>query len=104
MTEATHSYWCEHVWLGGDRVVSKVQIDVREGRIAAVHTGVDGVLAPGVRARGGLTLPGFANTHSHAFHRALRGRTQGGAGSFWTWRDAMYDVAERLDPDRLHQL
>ncbi len=26
----------------------------------------------------GLTLPGLANAHSHAFHRALRGRTQHG--------------------------
>ncbi|MDQ3629456.1 MAG: amidohydrolase family protein, partial [Actinomycetota bacterium] len=47
----------------------------------------------------GLGLPGLANAHSHAFHRALRGRTQEG-GSFWTWREAMYDVAARLDPDR----
>jgi formiminoglutamate deiminase len=47
----------------------------------------------------GLTLPGLANTHSHAFHRALRGRTQRQQGSFWTWREQMYDVAQRLDPD-----
>jgi formiminoglutamate deiminase len=47
----------------------------------------------------GLTLPGLANCHSHAFHRALRGRTQRGRGTFWTWRDQMYDVAGRLDPD-----
>ncbi|QZY28909.1 formimidoylglutamate deiminase [Nocardioides coralli] len=46
----------------------------------------------------GLTLPGFANTHSHAFHRALRGRTQRERGTFWTWRDQMYAVADRLDP------
>ena len=47
----------------------------------------------------GLTLPGLANVHSHAFHRALRGRTQEAHGSFWTWRDLMYAVADRLDPD-----
>jgi formiminoglutamate deiminase len=47
----------------------------------------------------GLVLPGFANAHSHAFHRALRGRTQGEKGSFWTWRERMYTVAERLDPE-----
>ena len=49
----------------------------------------------------GLTLPGFANAHSHAFHRALRGRTQRGTGSFWTWRRQMYEVAATLDPDAL---
>ncbi len=50
----------------------------------------------------GLTIPGLANCHSHAFHRALRGRTQGvgaGPGTFWTWREQMYAVAARLDPD-----
>ena len=47
----------------------------------------------------GLTLPGFANAHSHAFHRALRATTQAGRGTFWTWRDRMYEVAARLDPD-----
>jgi formiminoglutamate deiminase len=52
----------------------------------------------------GLTLPGLANTHSHAFHRALRGRTQAGTGSFWTWREQMYAAAARLTPDRYHVL
>ncbi|TYL56022.1 formimidoylglutamate deiminase [Nocardioides sp. BGMRC 2183] len=59
--------------------------------------------APATRIPG-LTLPGFHNTHSHAFHRALRGRTQAGPGTFWTWRDQMYDLAARLDPDGYHLL
>ncbi|MFL0410108.1 formimidoylglutamate deiminase [Microbacterium paludicola] len=45
-----------------------------------------------------LAVPGFGNAHSHAFHRALRGRTHE-SGSFWTWREAMYRAAARLDPD-----
>lgn len=44
------------------------------------------------------TYPAFANCHSHAFHRALRGRAVGGA-DFWGWRDGMYAVASVLDPD-----
>ena len=51
-----------------------------------------------------MTLPGLANAHSHAFHRALRGRTQGGRGTFWTWREQMYTVAGALDPDTYHRL
>ena len=47
----------------------------------------------------GVVLPGFANAHSHAFHRALRGRTHDGGGTFWTWRERMYAVAAQLDPD-----
>ncbi len=46
----------------------------------------------------GLTMPGLANAHSHAFHRALRGVTEAARGTFWTWRERMYEVAGRLDP------
>ncbi len=52
----------------------------------------------------GVVTPGFANAHSHAFHRALRGRTHDGGGTFWTWREAMYAVAQRLNPDTYYAL
>lgn len=54
-----------------------------------------------------LVLPGLATAHSHAFQRALRGRTQrsqGAAGSFWSWRGLMYQLAEGLEPDTLYAL
>jgi formiminoglutamate deiminase len=47
-----------------------------------------------------MVLPGFANGHSHAFHRVLRGRTHRDGGTFWTWRRQMYAVAASLDPER----
>lgn len=67
-----------------------------------------GVAAP-VVSLPGLVIPGVADTHSHAFHRVLRGRTQGvdpqgRRGSFWTWREQMYAVADRLTPDRYRRL
>jgi formimidoylglutamate deiminase len=43
-----------------------------------------------------LALPGFVNAHSHAFQRALRGRTEG--ADFWAWREAMLDMARALSP------
>ena len=46
-----------------------------------------------------LTLPGFVNAHSHAFQRALRGRTEG--GDFWAWRESMLDVAAGLAPGQV---
>ena len=46
-----------------------------------------------------LTLPGFVNAHSHAFQRALRGRTEG--GDFWAWRESMLDVAAGLAPEQV---
>jgi formiminoglutamate deiminase len=71
---------------------------VEDGYIRSVSPGTKG------KIRKGLTIPGFANAHSHAFHRALRGRTHGGGGDFWTWRDQMYHVAAKLDPDSYHRL
>lgn len=97
----TASYWVSDAHLP-DRVGERVRITVRAGLIAAVTTGVDP--APGDTVLTGVALPGFANTHSHAFHRALRGRTHSDGGTFWTWRRQMYAVAARLDPDRYFAL
>ncbi|HET8841369.1 MAG TPA: amidohydrolase family protein, partial [Ktedonobacteraceae bacterium] len=50
-------------------------------------------------------LPGFVNAHSHVFQRALRGHTHrplSRQDTFWTWRNAMYTAAARLDPDLLY--
>src|SRR6266516_5987522 len=46
-----------------------------------------------------LAIPGFVNAHSHAFQRALRGRTEG--GDFWSWRTAMMDIARGQTPERV---
>jgi len=92
------AYWCELAWLGGPTAEAGVVVDVEDGRIAAVTGGTPGP-PPGARRLEGLTLPGLANAHSHAFQRALRGRTQQGSGSFWTWREQMYRVADGLDPE-----
>ena len=100
---ATAAYHCELAWLGGDHPEPDVLVQVDGDRIAAVETGVPEP-PPHATALAGLTVPGFANAHSHAFHRALRGRTQRGAGSFWTWREQMYALAGSLDPDRYHRL
>jgi formiminoglutamate deiminase len=91
------SYWCELAWLGGERAEAGVVVEVDDGRITAVRAGASAPPAGSIRLDG-LTIPGLANAHSHAFQRALRGRTQGGSGSFWTWREQMYALADRLDP------
>src|SRR5437762_101348 len=52
-----------------------------------------------------LLLPGFVNAHSHVFQRVLRGETHrplSAHDSFWTWRQAMYAAANRLNPDNLY--
>ena len=99
----TDAYWCELAWLGGDSAEPGVLVAVDGDRIAAVTAGVPAP-PPGVTRLAGLTVPGLANAHSHAFHRALRGRTQQATGSFWTWRHQMYALADSLHPDRYHRL
>ena len=63
---------------------------------------------PSVRyEEGHWVMPGLATAHSHAFQRALRGRTQRRAtraGTFWGWRDEMYRLVERLRPDDLYAI
>jgi formiminoglutamate deiminase len=101
-TERTRTYWLEQAWLETN-VEPGVALDVRDGRIAAVRTGVPAP-PPGAEPLRGLTVPGLANAHSHAFHRALRGTVQVGSGTFWTWREVMYSTADRLTPETYHAL
>ncbi len=94
----TETYWCELAWLGGESAAEGVTVEVEGERIANVTTGVANP-PPDATRLDGLTIPSLANAHSHAFQRALRGRTQSGQGDFWSWREAMYELASRLDPD-----
>src|ERR1700753_1544477 len=90
------AYFADHAWLPGG-LANAVRLVVADGRFAEVRP--DAAREDGDVGLPGLVLPGLANTHSHAFHRALRGRTHGGGGTFWTWRETIYSVADRLDPD-----
>jgi formiminoglutamate deiminase len=92
------SLWCELAWLGGERAEPGVAIEVEGERIESIATGVAAPPRDATRLDG-LTIPGLANAHSHAFQRALRGRTHATGGSFWTWRERMYRVAAALDPE-----
>ncbi|MFE4751171.1 MULTISPECIES: formimidoylglutamate deiminase [Streptomyces] len=100
--QVTQTYWLEHAWLD-THVEPGVALDVSDGRITAVRENT-ATPPPGAEILRGLTLPGLANAHSHAFHRALRGTVQVGSGTFWTWREIMYSFADRLTPDTYHAL
>ncbi len=92
---SARAWFAEHAWLPSG-VRRDVRLEAVDGRFTAVLT--DG--SPDGAARlPGVVLPGLADGHSHAFHRALRGRTHADGGSFWTWREQAYAVADRLDPD-----
>ncbi|MHC4810467.1 MAG: formimidoylglutamate deiminase [Planctomycetota bacterium] len=83
----------------GQRFESGVRVRVRDGRIEAVG---DLAESPTLSLPGRALMPGFVNAHSHAFQRGLRGlgeRFPENAGSFWTWREAMYGLVERATPE-----
>jgi formimidoylglutamate deiminase len=53
-----------------------------------------------------MRVPAMPNAHSHAFQRGLRGRAERPAGEgddFWSWREAMYELAGKLDPASLER-
>lgn len=77
-------------------LAAQVRITIDDGRFTSIETGA--AARPGDHQLPGVLLPGFANAHSHAFHRALRGRTHDEGGTFWTWRERMYAVAAQLEP------
>jgi formimidoylglutamate deiminase len=89
----------------GDRFDSGVQVAVGAGaRIEAVgRLGLN----PTRRLRGQALLPGLVDVHSHAFQIGLRGRGEwspSGRGSFWAWREAMYELVDSLEPERFRAL
>jgi formiminoglutamate deiminase len=93
----SHRLWhAESAWVG-DRFMPDVLIEADGGLFTDVRAEVEP--PPEAERLSGLVLPGLANVHSHAFHRALRGHTQAERGTFWTWRTRMYGVAARLEPD-----
>lgn len=86
----------------------RVDVDAR-GRVTRAGPADEIAVAPCpvVRDLGPvIVVPGMVDAHSHAFQRAIRGathaRTASDPSSFWSWREAMYAVANRLQPDEVY--
>ena len=93
--------WAERVLVDGV-VETGVRLETdATGRITRRESGV--AAHPGDDLAD-FVVPGFANAHSHLFHRVLRGRTHDSGGDFWAWREQMYAVAAELDPDAYREL
>ena len=89
--------------VAGGRVHEGAALSVAEGSVVAVGAPVPGFEQ--VRLAGKALLPGMVSAHGHSFQRAIRGRTQArhaGRSDFWSWREAMYRAAMRLDPEDVH--
>lgn len=79
-----------------------VRLGVRDGHIVSVEKNVVADTSDFVT---GIIIPGLCNAHSHAFQRALAGKTEkrspAGKDNFWTWRERMYELAGKLNADLL---
>lgn len=93
--------WCSRAVLDS-QVREDVEVVVASGRIAALGPDLPQARGDADVVLDGVVAPAFANTHSHLFHRGLRGA--GGGEDFWSWRERMYALAARLDPDSYHRL
>lgn len=81
----------------------RIEVDA-SGTIAGVEADSNG---DGASRLAGAVVPGMPNVHSHAFQRALAGRLEratSGRDNFWTWREGMYDLATRADPDDVESI
>lgn len=84
----------------------------RDVRLRLAADGTIGAVEPDTTADGaerlpGPLLPGLPNLHSHAFQRAMAGlaETVGDPrDSFWSWRERMYGLVGRLDPDQVEAI
>lgn len=98
------SAFLSHRWVRG--VIVTVS---DEGRITAMDDApADGsATLSGAERIDGIVIPGMPNAHSHAFQRGMAGNTEyrlSAHDSFWTWRQAMYALANRIEPDDLQIL
>lgn len=95
------TYCCEHL-LAGERWLSPGRLEVdAQGTILRVEAAP---AQPADVLLNGFVVPTISNLHSHAFQRALSGRTEHraadrAADSFWTWRTAMYELALSITPE-----
>lgn len=78
-----------------------VRLQMQSGRILAMQVGVS---PEPEDERHDVIVPALGNLHSHAFQRAMAGFaevSEGSADSFWSWRDVMYRLAQRIQPHQL---
>ncbi|MEP6884583.1 MAG: formimidoylglutamate deiminase [Gammaproteobacteria bacterium] len=85
------------VTVSGEGFITQIDVAPKHGSKAVA----------GTEAINGIVVPGMANAHSHAFQRAMAGNTEyrlSARDSFWTWRNAMYALANRIEPEDLQIL
>ena len=93
------------VGVSDEGIITEIKAVLADGP-AAGRPGipVDRAATSGAERIDGIVVPGMSNAHSHAFQRGMAGNTEyrsSARDSFWTWRSAMYALANRIEPDDL---
>ncbi|QES89109.1 formimidoylglutamate deiminase [Rhizosphaericola mali] len=91
----TENGWLENVAIEVDSI----------GEILSIQNDI--VARPDYEMVNGYALPGFQNGHSHAFQYAMVGLAEydeGHTDNFWTWRNAMYDLALTISPIQMEAI
>jgi formimidoylglutamate deiminase len=105
-TKGRDEAWLPDLVCAGGRLVRETAIVTgSDGRILRLSQAPDD-LARSERLANRAAFPGFVNVHSHAFQRAIRGRTEhrtaASRDTFWTWREKMYRAAQSLTPEGVY--
>lgn len=108
MTNPSNTYFATHAWLQGAWARDVLLTVDATGHWSQIQTDTPLAARQGATGLSGPVLPGLVNAHSHAFQRAIAGLTErmGAAGhdDFWSWRDRMYSVAQRITPEQLETI
>lgn len=106
-TEAKN-YFAAQAWIDGAWARDVLLAVDAAGRWSQVQPQCTLVERSGASVLQGPVLPGLVNAHSHAFQRAIAGLSErrGAAmrDDFWSWRDRMYSVARRINPEQLEAI
>jgi formimidoylglutamate deiminase len=99
------SLWAPRAWIDG-RWAESVRLEIgADGCWSSVRAGA--AAQAGDERLAGPALPGLVDAHSHAFQRAFAGLAERRAtdhDDFWSWRDRMYQVAQRITPELLRDI
>ena len=112
MTSSAQTFFAPHAWVNGawaSDVLLRIDAQGRWDSItvnATQHETLKPAIALATPLRG-TVLPSLVNAHSHAFQRAFAGMAETRVGEhdhFWSWRDRMYGVANRITPAQLQAI
>jgi formimidoylglutamate deiminase len=100
-------YLAPAAWVNGSWAQDVLLTAGTDGLWTGVAPNASVETQPGAQRLAGPVLPGVVDAHSHAFQRAIAGlteRSDAGEDDFWSWRDRMYSVANRITPEQIEAI